>query len=547
MRSHRWILYSVLVCCQADAATFSVGSDAACTHPDIASAIAAAASNGIADEIILARPSFDDIEVLIDGDQIALRGGYAACDAPAATGRTTLRGRDDPASRVLTLRNQGNQRPIELSDLNIVRTGNTVGGGISMSGAQPIELRLLRTTISGHETVRGAGIDMEGLLEGPKVLKLVDSDISANVADTGGGIYCNPGLVEIGVGSRLADNHAQYGGALAGRFCQVRLIGDSSTTMRGNTASVHGGGVYLAGNGGFSAARRLDARSGPVVADNIASGNGGAVYLGSGQSAGFSDTVVRGNRAGDSGGVVFGVSSEVGFGREPQPCAPLGCGVLADNHAGDNPVTEGRGGIVALTGNGGFYGLHRQFVVDNSSRRGALVSCDCGVVAGVSDSLIARNTGADELFWLEFGAELRISGSTIADNQDIDGLAGNRTETVWLDGSILADPVPMIVSGGTTATTTIATCSVLDPSTPPSTQESNVARLDNPGFAAPLLGDYSLRDDSLAIDFCAAPELGGPVDLAGLPRGVLFRSNATVRFDAGAFERNPLFADGFED
>lgn len=540
-------LLLLLIGSSADAATFSVGSDPACTHSTIAAAITAAASNAFSDEIILARPSFDDVELVVDGDQIALRGGFPACDAPAATGRTVLRGRDDPASRVLTLRNQGSGQPIVVSDVNIVRSGGALGGGIAMAGAQPVELRLVRTTVSGHQTIRGAGIDMEGPLAGPKQLTLLDSEVSANLAESGGGIYCNPGSVELGIGSRLEDNHAQYGGAVAGKFCQVRLIGDSSTSMRANTAGVHGGGVYLAGNGSFSALRKFGATSGPIVADNVAGGSGGAVYLTPGQGAGFTDTVVRGNRAGDSGGVVYGISSEAAFGREPAPCPLLDCGVIEGNRAGVNPVTEGRGGIVALLGNSGFYGFNRQYIVDNSARRGSLLWYEGGFIAGTVDSLIARNSGASELFWLESGSELRIGGSTLADNRDLIGIAGDRTEAVWIDGSILADSIPLIAPGLPLATTTTATCSILDPTTPPLTQETGVARVEDPGFVAAPLGDYSLRDDSAAIDFCAGPAFAGPIDLPGLQRGVVYRSNPTVRFDVGAFERNPLFADSFEN
>lgn len=548
MRRHRlcWNFTFLLACGPADAATFSVGADAACTHSDIGTAIAEAATNGAPDVIVLARPSFDDVELLIDGDQVELRGGFAACDATSATSRTELRGRDALASRVLTLRNQGRGRPIELSDLNIVRSVGALGGGIAMVGSQEVELRLVRTTVSGHRAIRGAGIDMEDPLVAPKLLKLIGSEISGNVADAGGGVYCHAGAVELTASSRMTGNHAEYGGALAGRFCQVRLIGDSSTGMRGNTAAVHGGAVFLAEFGLFSAMRRPGAVSGPLIADNTAGGNGGAVYLGPGQFASFSDAIVRGNQAGDSGGVVFGVSSRVRFDRGSQPCEVLECGVIANNRAGINLVTEGRGGVVALTGNSVFDGFHRQVIVDNLSRRGSVLFCECGFIDGVWDSLVARNSGAEELFWLDSSAELRILGTTLADNRNLEGLAGDRTRSVWIDHSILADPLPLVVRGGQGATTTLATCSILDSGAPPSMQESGVSRVDDPGFVAPLLGDYSLRDDSLAIDFCAAPVLSSGIDLSGSPRGVVFRSNLATRFDVGAFERNPLFADGFE-
>jgi hypothetical protein len=537
---------AMLACGGVQAATFSVGTDPACTHADLPSAIGAAASNGVADVVVLARPWFDAVEILIDGDQLTLRGGYGSCDSAAPTGRTELRGRDDPASRVLTLRNQGTQRPVELFDLDIVRTSGTRGGGILMDGLEAVELRLVRTTVSGHEAERGAGVDMHGPLSAPKLLKLNDSEIYDNVAETGGGIYCDPGSVEIASGSRVRDNSAQYGGGIAGRYCQVQVIGDSSTELRGNTASVHGGAAYLAGHGQFNAARAPGATSGPIVADNVAGGSGGAVYLSSGQGAGFSDTVVRGNRAGDSGGVVYGVSSQVGFSRQPKACSLLDCGLVADNHAGLNPVTEGRGGVVALVGQGGYFEFHRQVVMDNSARQGALGSCECGTVLGASNSLMARNSGAAELFSLDLGSELRLIGSTVTDNSDLRGLANARTTTVWVDGSILTDPVPLIAPGAVNATTTIATCSVLDPATPPANDERDVARIAEPGFVAAPLGDYSLREDAPTIDFCGWPRLGDVVDLPGQARGVLFRSNPSTRFDAGAFERHPLFADGFE-
>ena len=90
------------------------------------------------------------------------------------------------------------------------------------------------------------------------------------------------------------------------------------------------------------------------------------------------------------------------------------------------------------------------------------------------------------------------------------------------------------------------TCSILDPLSPPGTIEANVLRTGDPGFVSAALADYSLREDSVAIDFCVRPFSTPAVDLPGTPRGLQFRSDPGRRFDAGAFERTPLFADGFE-
>lgn len=531
----------------AHAATLTVGSDAACTHPDLESAIAAAAANGVEDEIRVAVPSAADVELEIIEDTLTLRGGYTTCGDASPGGRTTLVGRDDPQSRVLAISSVVGVQRVSLFDFDIQRAVGTHGGGIVVFGDKSITLKLTRVRVRGHRASRGAGIDMSGPLAGPKLLELADSEVSDNAAETGGGVYCNPGRVDVGVGGRIAGNRAQYGGGVAGRFCQVIVTGDSSTSLSDNVAVVDGGGAYLASNGLLASQRTLAAATGPIIENNLAGGNGGAVFLGSGQTASFSDSVVRGNRAGDSGGVVFAASGSVDFFRSGRPCALLDCGTVIGNRAGANKLTPGRGGVVAFSGGSQGFGIDRQIVSGNSARRGGLVWCDdCSGMGAVSNSVLANNFGAEELIRTGVSPLFVITGTTIVDNRNLLGIVDNSTQEVWLDDSILADPVPLIAHGSQAATTTRVTCSILDPLSPPGTIEANVLRTGDPGFVSAALADYSLREDSVAIDFCVRPFSTPAVDLPGTPRGLQFRSDPGRRFDAGAFERTPLFADGFE-
>jgi hypothetical protein len=75
-----------------------------------------------------------------------------------------------------------------------------------------------------------------------------------------------------------------------------------------------------------------------------------------------------------------------------------------------------------------------------------------------------------------------------------------------------------------------------------------VLSTDDPGFADRANGDFSLRDDAPAIDFCGPPYFGLPdQDFLGNPRSMLFNGAPAMPVDLGAFERQAMFRDGFED
>ena len=528
----------------APAATFSVGSDPACTHATIQSAIDAAGANAIGDQIILAAPSFSQVELNLTNDSIAIRGGFASCGAVAPTGRTRLVGRNDAASRVLAVTNTGLPTTLDLVVLDVGREAGEVGGGISVSGIGPVVLTLTRSSVSGHDAVRGAGIDLSGPLSSFKTLRLAASVVSGNRATTGGGVYCSPGAVELGVGAAISSNDAQYGGGVAGKACQVRLVGDATTRVAANTAQVDGGGVYVFDAGAVGAWRSPGATSGPVFEYNVAGGRGGAVYIADPSvTVVMTDAVLRGNRAGDSGGAIYAVGSDIAFDRNFEPCEPGACRVIADNHAGTNPKTRGQGGVIALVRQSQCF-IRGQYVAGNSARVGALVHAEDGAYLVVSDSVLARNYGADELYWSGEIGYLNAEGTTIADNLDLVGIADGKTIAARFEGLILTDPVSLVPRRGGSELSTVVDCAILDPATPLLAFETRVARIEDPGFIDATAGNYDLRDDAPAIDFCAnATTL---FDLRGHERGFPYRGNPELRFDVGAFERTPLFADGFE-
>lgn len=528
----------------SSAATYTVGSDPACTHASIQSAIDAASAGDIGDQIIVAAPLITEVELNLANDSVAIRGGFANCSDAAPTGRTRLVGRNDPASRVLAITNMGNRIAVDLVDVDVLREVGSVGGGISVSGFGPVVLTLTRSSVSGHNATRGAGIDLSGPLSGPKTLRLVDSLVSGNRSVTGGGVYCNPGAVELDVGGSISGNEAQFGGGLAGEFCWVRLVGDSTTRLGGNVALVDGGGAYLSYNSSVSASRSPGATSGPVIDHNIAGGRGGAMHFAASGGAVLTDAVVRGNRAGDSGGAIYGINSDLRFDRGIDPCEPDACRVIADNHAGTNPSTPGRGGVIALI-NYSFVSLVGQSITGNSSRAGAVVHASPGVSLWITDSLVTTSQGADELYWAGGKGFLHVAGSTIADNVGLLGISSKNMVSATIDGSILGDPVPLVAPGSNSEIPTYATCSILHPLTPPMTGESQVARIADPGFIDAASGQYELRDDAPAIDFCTTSS-SSEFDRLGAERGFPYRGNPVLRFDAGAFERTALFANGLE-
>jgi CSLREA domain-containing protein len=187
----------------------------------------------------------------------------------AGQSRTIVDG--DGADRVFDL-HSSDERIAHMSIQNGRATDGS-GGGIRAVGADFLEYLNVHDNVAvpGEAAQSGFG---GGIAEGDA--EVLFSYISYNSALDGGGIWHN-GVQSAGAqNDALVHNHATRDGG--GLVLNPDDTGFNNLTISGNTAGVHGGGVFLLnpGTGSF-----VDI-SGMTIASNTASeGNGGGIWRGS--------------------------------------------------------------------------------------------------------------------------------------------------------------------------------------------------------------------------------------------------------------------------
>ena len=182
----------------------------------------------------------------------------------------------------------------QLKMIDSTVTGNTadLGGGVfNQYGVAT----LTRTTISGnYATIAGAG-----MLDYGATATLTDCTISGNsfvagsTGGVGGGIY-NGGTSTLTLtGSTISGNSAVAGGGLFNTYYSTAVL--TNTTISGNTATTYGGGLY---NYYYSSATLTNC----TVSGNTAAADGGGVYNGYHATATLTNTTISGNTATVNGG-----------------------------------------------------------------------------------------------------------------------------------------------------------------------------------------------------------------------------------------------------
>lgn len=240
---------------QVVAADLRVGSDAACTHPDLQTALAAIAGVG-GDHVIRINAGLHAVpDGMVYRPQVAqgtllIEGGYADCAAADPTGAP-----DSEAGRSVL----------------------DASGGLARS--------VLELQLDGR-------VDAIALRR--IVLRGGDAIDPAGRYDQGGGLAVfGNASVRLGAGTRISDNSAGNGGgvALAGSrinasesMTLAELVIDDNAEIVANSASGNGGGIYCGGSAGGDAQPISGERHGSVVLqagrvnDNRAGQNGSGVY-----------------------------------------------------------------------------------------------------------------------------------------------------------------------------------------------------------------------------------------------------------------------------
>jgi len=593
--SRAWISLSLvaiaLVTIQpAQAATYTVGTGSGCTHSTIQTAINAAQANAGADTVRITRSLFyiEQALVLTTAQEVDLVGGFATCSQAASDGVLTdvsgINGALEPVMRI-TLNSGGLVRLRYLTILRGDEDGTGNGGGIFFRGNG--SLQISDSSITNNLAGYGGGIYAEGTGTNAELIIGANVYIGFNTARySGGGIYVDGlemamreqgsviafntaqgisdsgfggGLILLSRGNLLArayiggggfgtgtmfGNTARYGGGVAvivgddannGADAQLHLFttqADRRATIRQNTASVVGGGVYLKGKGVMDAEARLWNAD---IVDNQ-SPDGAAAYID--EDGLFRMTL-------DSGNTPDGAL----------PC-PINnpCGRITGNQALDAAQQPTTGAVIRNESSLYIIAGANSIVIPSggvliSGNRGGRLVDSVGGYQALGNALIVNNDVSQQLFRALGEGTYEIASTTIAGNIIGGAHVFALNDDFTLKSSIIWQPgkTTLLQTGGTR---TLAWSIASEVGSLGGVLGAVVAA---PRFIDPARGDYRLRAASPAIDY-SLPVFVNDHDVHGLPRDQIIaevpRPNGRRARDAGAHERpalQPLVLNGEVD
>jgi len=270
---------------------YKVGGDAACPYTSIQAAIDAAGANPGEDYVWIANnQTYAGQQIVVNDQDVDIEGGFTDCNDFDPTGSTTtITGASNGGGAVFTFRGANRVLLLGLNIEGAVRGHNSNGGGIDFQGTG--NLQLVDTTVSGNQADFGGGIYIWGDADGATLRLSHDSTIVNNTAlFDGGGIRIagNTTLFVLEANTRVASNHALdgYGGGVLVHGPAQAYIGSpgylGSAVIEGNDA-MDGGGIAAIGISIYDDPVvhlfTIDPANPVQVAGNSAWGAGGAVYL----------------------------------------------------------------------------------------------------------------------------------------------------------------------------------------------------------------------------------------------------------------------------
>lgn len=409
----------------AAAATFSVGPGADCTHTSLQAALDSAANNSGADVVRIVRTaSWSGVQISTHtGQDVEISGGWDTCTSAASSGMTTLDGAGGQARSVLALRGDGN---FTLRNLEITggdQAGDDDGGGIHFQGGG--------------------------------ILHIIDSSITQNSADEGGGLYAHGTTIVAEVileDTAVSFNTARtHGGGAVAQELEMTIRGVGSALMF-NSAGGSGGGLLVRSGGRASYAYVTGGVFG-VQGNSAARGGGIAVHTGEEAldaevqvySLDGNPVLIAGNTATERGGGIdvqpYYDVDLIGFpGSETTARAKLRNvdiqGNLAPVGAAINLAHDNWGPFGADAMGGGAYinvdaGFH--------AVRPAAAPCPVGRPCGyIRDNSTGNVTGA--VVHLSEDARLEASRLVVQDNEGgwLAYLSGEESTRIYLDSSLVA-------------------------------------------------------------------------------------------------------------
>jgi len=565
------------------AATYRVGLGDGCSHATIAAAIAAAEANPGADTIRVTRSlAYQQQSVILTTSQeLEVTGGYATCAQASNDGVRTIidgaGGATDPVLRITA--NTG--ALIRLRHLTIQggdEDGDGLGGGIYFRGDGRLEIRdsHLQNNVAGY----GGGLYALG--QGPNAELVIGSGVivGSNIARySGGGVYVNSmrltmtepgsgfifnqavGLNDSGFGGGLMllsssrpasarissglgglgvayGNEARRGGGIAvvageGTDHDVHLSLFTSqanlpAAIKGNLASVSGGGLYVRANEAFYSRADAHATLWQATLDANAAPAGGAIHL-------DYTTDVTGLSA---------LGGSLRFNHGQPPSGALACPSGAACGAITNNVASSATGAVVHVGETAYFNYEPEGpmpsagILFRGNSGGYLIRVVDSLPVTLRNAVMVENEVGHQLLRSQEGSGLSIIDSTLAGNSigaaqviAADGNVSLRRSILWQPGKTSLTQS----SGSRTVEFVLANENASLGGAPAAISEA-------PRFIDPANGDYRLRAASPAIDHAPA-DTTAPRDTHNLPHDLrlpLVPRPAGLSRDIGAHERQAV-------
>jgi len=585
---------------RAFAGIFTVGSDASCTHGTIQSAIDAADASSGYDVIRLTRSLTYEPEAntVVTDQDLSIVGGFENCDSSASDGfKTVVSGGNVTGQPVFRI--QANGIAIIKIRLLSITQGNTAdaGGGIHFEGTGV--LQILESDIIGNTANYGGGIYAGATGSDAELIISAGTTISSNTAlYNGGGLFIGGplemtmsepntliafntalgvdgvsghggGLEVVGpaiayIGSpgafglgTIFGNSARYGGGLSiegssndDNNALVKLFTTdplNPVAVQSNTASIHGGGIYLQPyEGVFDSSRATLCAQDFRIEDNLAEDGSGiyADYQSFAGAYGGSDVRLNQTECQHAGAVAC--------------VAGAHCNSVSGNGTSTGAGDPTDGATIRVTGDGRLV-ASRLAMRGNTGGRAIRASDSWTEIASC---LLVDNQLSQQLILSDgdindgiYNAYLTIEGCTFANNGIVSTDVIRAEDNLDLSDSIIDQAGNLALAWGGDAANlhvsyVLASNTASLPADPTIVQAS-------PVFVDPANGDYHQSMASLGVDF-APPITGDDRDLDNQPRDQNLPGAPDlfgVR-DVGAYERqrqpfdcgaaDTIFCNGFE-
>lgn len=558
----RRFLFILCLPTPAFAATFTVGTDPACTHATLAAAINAAAMNGPeSDEIRViytAMPAVFTQPLSITGQSVQIRGGFFACDSAAPSPVRTEYSLP-LGDGILVDGEAGPAQSVSIAGIDLIGGMNS---GRLLDIAGNVAVTLEQTWLTQGHAVDGAGARLSGggasLTLGPR------ADIHLNVASgNGGGISCTNGAtLTLLEGAAVDANSAGGdGGGIYASACTLAInSGDRYTPLAlqvgitGNGTAGKGGGIAAVAGANVSIGAPpniigpLGTKNLTRIGSNQAAVGGGIYAEGQGTTVEIVNARVDQNTASvRGGGYAVTDHAELAMGRFSVEC-PLQefCSEFNQNTATANAF----GGGVAADGGAQVSILQTYISGNQAGSGGSIVDARGADTLVLIEGAMLYDNGPRPATYADTGAWVRAAYvSTYAHPGGAFALGDDGRTSVY--SSVIQDTVFVLPQNGTT--TRFADCSTVKEadSIPPDLDLIEVR--DDPAalFRNPAAGDLRPPPHAPSIDRCDSFFYSPTtLDVFGFARGfdVPSESNSPSfgSIDQGAVEASWLFADNFD-